>query len=54
MKSYLNLTVFDNTELELIITAASLLSEVLQKSQSFASKVEMYEKFDKWRNIVFS
>ncbi|MGN0237806.1 MAG: hypothetical protein ACI4AK_06970 [Lepagella sp.] len=52
MKSYLNLSVFDDAELEMIITAASLLSEILRKPQSFHSKCEMYEKFDEWRTIV--
>ena len=52
MKSYLNFEVFSKEELEIIITAATRLTEILRKSQSFGSDHEMYEKFDEWRTLV--
>ena len=52
MVNYFNPEVFSDGELEIIITAATRLTELLRKSQSFDSDVEMYEKFDEWRTCV--
>ena len=52
MANHFNPEVFSNGELEIIITAATRLTELLRKSQSFDSDLEMYEKFDEWRTCV--
>ena len=48
MANHFNPEVFSDGELEIIITAATRLTELLRKSQSFDSDLEMYEKFDEW------
>ena len=52
MANYFNPEVFSDGELEIIITAATRLSELLRKSQSFESSIEMYQNFDEWRTCV--
>lgn len=52
MKNYLNLKVFTDEELNLIVNASSLLSNLLGTSQDFDSQLDMYEQFDEWRTIV--
>lgn len=52
MESYLNFSVFSDSELEIIINASTRLTEMLRKSQCFNSNREMYDKFTEWRTIV--
>ena len=52
MANYFNPEVFSDGELEIIITAATRLTELLRKSQSFSSDLEKYEQFDEWRTCV--
>ena len=52
MANHFNPEVFSDGELEIIITAATRLTELLRKSQSFDSDLEMYEQFDEWRTCV--